>query len=75
MINLDATRRATFFQGFYRGLAAPMLLYAGHELPQYAMPQAIEVPNPARSTRGIEGDWAMVGKQLKAAMDAQSAHG
>lgn len=76
LIDLKSTRRKAFARGLWRGLAAPLMIYSVHEIPEEAEPKIIHVVNPAAQTDGIRGDWRRVGKQLRASMIAQtSAHG
>ena len=70
-IDLKAGRRAAFARGFWRGLAAPIMIYAAaSQLPEEAIPRVQDVPNPA-SKDGIRSDWKRVGAHIK---DAVRAH-
>ena len=77
-VDLRGPRRAAFFRGFVRGLAAPAMLYSKQNsvLPADATPTAQHVPNPASRSDGIKGDWRRVGGHLKEAVRKHAAeHG
>lgn len=70
-IDLKASRRTAFARGFWRGLAAPIMIYtAASQLPEDAIPRVQDVPNPA-SKDGIRSDWKRVGLHIK---DAVKSH-
>ncbi len=74
-IDLKVGRRAAFARGFWRGMAAPTMIYAAaSQLPEEAIPKLQDVPNPA-SQDGIRNDWKQVGAHIKDAVRAHaSAH-
>ena len=66
IVNLSDTGRAAFTRGFWKGMAAPLMLFSVFDLPTHAAP-----PNfselPKRDSGNQAADWIKVGDQLRAA--------
>ena len=65
----DTPRRA-FATGFWRGLAAPAMLFSSVSLPSYAEPVKFE-PLPVRGAKTMADDWRKVGEHLRAVIDRE----
>lgn len=65
--DLKGSLRSAFSHGLWRGLGAPAMIYAAHELPEELEPKFVPVENPAERTSGITGDWRRVGQHLRSA--------
>jgi hypothetical protein len=64
-IDLTTTPRKALLQGFWKGLAAPLMLFGSHSLPAQAQPGEFQ-PLPNRmSSQAL--DWVRVGNALRAA--------
>jgi hypothetical protein len=64
-IDLTTTPRKALLQGFWKGLAAPLMLFGSHSLPAQAQPGEFQ-PLPNRmSSQAL--DWVRVGNSLRAA--------
>lgn len=62
-IDLTTTPRKAFFHGFWKGLAAPLMLFGSHSLPAQAQPGEFQ-PLPNRMTSPAQ-DWIRVGNSLR----------
>lgn len=62
-INIITTPRKAFFQGFWKGMAAPLMLFSSHALPAQAQPGEFQ-PLPNRVTSPAL-DWVRVGNSLR----------
>lgn len=60
----DSPRKA-FVKAFFKGVAAPLMLFADGHVPAAARPREFE-PLPDRTTSPA-GDWAHVGDSLRVA--------
>lgn len=73
-IDLKAARRMALSRGFWRGMAAPLMIYSAFHLPEEMRPKFQHVANPA-SQDGLRGDWKRVGGHIRDAVRAHaSAH-
>lgn len=59
------SRRSAFVRGFWKGMAAPMMLFGSISIPAEARPLEFQ-PLPRRQSPST--DWARVGQQLRAAL-------
>lgn len=64
-IDLHVTRRAAFMRGFWKGLAAPMMLFTSYTLPAEAQPAEF---TPLARRPAPASDWVRVGEALRAAL-------
>lgn len=71
IINPTDSRRVAFARGFWKGMAAPLMLFAGFDLPAQAQPVVFQPlqrrPSPPTS------DWVRVGDALRAAVAKERA--
>jgi hypothetical protein len=71
VINLKDSKRQAFLRGFWKGLAAPVMLYSVGHLPAEATVSAQELPKRAQRSGS---DWVRVGDALrKAAAEEQAS--
>lgn len=66
IINPTDTKRTAFVRGFWKGMAAPMMLFSAFELPAQAQPIAFQ-PLRRRPVQHAS-DWVRVGDALRAAV-------
>ena len=60
--------KKAFWDGFWRGLAAPVAVFSDHNTPLvFDEPQFVEVHNPATDSEGIAGDFRRVGDSIRVA--------
>lgn len=65
IVNLTATKRAAFARGFWKGMAAPLMLFSTFDLPEQAAgPTFSELPKRASDQTS---DWVKVGDALRTA--------
>ena len=62
-LNFSESRKAALVRGFWKGLAAPLLLFSSFDLPAQARPQGFQ-PLPKRAGHQ-ESDWTRVGRELR----------
>jgi hypothetical protein len=67
IVNLDDTKRAAFVRGFWKGMAAPLMLFSSFSMPHQAAP--LEYRPLPRRPDVARSDWARVGDQLRAAAE------
>jgi len=72
LVDLKSSRRKAFAAGVLRGLASPLMVYSSFSLPASAVPVVQHVPNPAKGTDGLRGDWRRVGQHLKDSFEAEA---
>jgi hypothetical protein len=84
ILDFDQSKRSAFLRGFAKGLAAPVVLFSTHTLPQLAPVAPIVPPShPGGDAGAMSSDWARVGSSLRAAVachvkaeqDAETAAG
>ena len=64
-VNMSDTRKAAFARGFWKGMAAPLVLFSTFDLPaQCTGPTLSELP---KRTDDPSSDWVRVGDALRAA--------
>jgi hypothetical protein len=69
--NQKDRNRSIFINSFVRGLAAPTMMFAVHELPQ--IPNIIQVQAPVQPIdMALAGDWVRVGQALDAAIETHN---
>jgi hypothetical protein len=69
--NQKLRNRTIFVNSFVRGLAAPTMMFAVHELPQ--IPNIIQVQAPVEPIdRALAGDWGRVGQALDVAIETHN---
>ena len=69
--NQKLRNRTMFVNSFVRGLAAPTMMFAVHELPQ--IPNIIQVQAPVEPIdRVLAGDWVRVGQALDAVIETHN---
>lgn len=51
-------------RGFWKGLAAPLMLFTTFDLPAQAQPQQFQ-PLTRRASGGVASDWVKVGQQIR----------
>lgn len=66
IINLSDTKKAAFTRGFWKGMAAPLMLFSVFDLPAQAAPPGFS-ELPKRNLGDQSGDWVKVGNQLREA--------
>ena len=72
-INLSDSKRAAFTRGFWKGLAAPLMLYSSFELPPEAI--AHEFRELPRRAANQTSDWIRVGDALRKAAEEDKRSG
>lgn len=70
VINLKDTKRQAFLRGFWKGLAAPLMLYSVSEMPPEALVSAQSLPQRQLPK---ESDWVRVGNALRQAAETDRA--
>lgn len=68
IIDFSSTKRQAFIHGFWKGLAAPLVLFSACDLPPQAAPVTFR-PLERRPSSGIAGDWVRVGQGLRTAAE------
>lgn len=70
VINFRDTKRQAFLRGFWKGLAAPLMIYSASEMPPEAVVTAQALPNlqPLQ-----DSDWVRVGNALREAAARERA--
>ena len=66
LVDPTATKKDAFIRGFWKGMAAPMMLFGSFSLPAEARPIEFQ-PLPRRQAPEMS-DWARVGQQLRSAL-------
>ena len=64
-VDPTSSRRAAFARGFWKGMAAPLMLFSSVDLPASAQPMGFQPLK--RRARPENLDWVRVGNQLRAA--------
>jgi hypothetical protein len=72
-IDLTTTQRKALLQGFWKGLAAPLMLFGSHSLPVQAQPGEFQ-PLPDRMSSPAQ-DWVRVGNSLRDAAKKDRENG
>jgi hypothetical protein len=70
IVNLKDTKKAAFIRGFWKGMAAPLMLYGTFDLPEQLKNRSFQELPKRLSSHG--SDWVKVGNALRAA--AKKAH-
>lgn len=69
--NQKIRNKSIFINSFVRGLAAPSMLFAVHELPQ--IPNIAQIQTPVEPIHEVlAGDWVRVGQSLDSAIKAHN---
>jgi hypothetical protein len=63
-INLKDSKRQAFVRGFWKGLAAPFLLYSVSSIPDEAIVKLQPLPDRDKQAKS---DWVRVGDELRKA--------
>lgn len=69
LIDLGDTPRSALSRGFWKGLAAPLLLFSAHPLPSQAETSHFQ-PLPNRAVPQ-QNDWVRVGNALRHAAEKE----
>lgn len=69
VVDLKSTRKTAFVRGFWKGMAAPVMLFSSSALPAEAQP--IEYKPLERPPAPPASDWVRVGQGLRAALIEQ----
>lgn len=69
LVDLGDSPRTAFSRGFWKGLAAPLLLFSSHHLPSQAEPKSFQ-PLPNRAAPQ-QNDWVRVGNALRNAAEKE----
>lgn len=73
IVNFSDTPRTAFVRGFWKGMAAPLMLFGSSAMPVEAQPMEFK-PLPIRPSDPGQ-DWARVGDLLRAATSKDRAAG
>lgn len=68
MASINDERKRAFARGFWRGLAAPAILFSSYTLPAEAQAPQFE-PLPVRGRQTMDDDWKQVAQYLRAAVE------
>lgn len=67
VLDFEQDKKAAMVRGFWRGMAAPVSLFAAHDAP--AAPKVDLVTPPTRDVAtALNGDWARVGDSILVAV-------
>ena len=67
VLDFEQDKKAALARGFWRGMAAPVSLFAAHDAP--ADPKVDLVTPPTRDVASsLNGDWARVGESILVAV-------
>ncbi|MDP1650057.1 MAG: hypothetical protein Q8M01_17905 [Rubrivivax sp.] len=66
IVNMSDTKKAAFARGFWKGMAAPLMLFSAFDLSAQQAQQTFR-ELPKRASGGQTSDWVRVGEALRTA--------
>lgn len=72
LLNLSALPRQAFMHGFWKGLAAPIMIFSEWRAPDLPTIAAVEAPRAVPTQQVLAADWYRIGTDLA---NVVSVHG
>lgn len=73
LIDPTSSKKAAFVRGFWKGMAAPLVLFSSFDLPAQARPLTFQPLQ--RRPMADQSEWARVGQSLREAAAKYRQHG